>query len=94
MPVGPDGTREDVTPLCRYVTNDGQVAKIDKNGLVTAGTAGDSHVVVNYDKAVVPVPVIQPVSDRVGARYPQVATPTRIDELVVRKLRKVGIVPA
>ena len=51
-------------------------------------------MVVNYDKAVVPVPVIQPVSDRVGARYPQVATPTRIDELVVRKLRKVGIVPA
>lgn len=89
-----DGTREDVTPLCRYVTNDGQVAKIDKNGLVTAGTPGDSHVVVNYDKAVVPVPVIQPVSDRVGARYPQVSTPTRIDELVVNKLRKVGIVPA
>ncbi|MEO2022282.1 MAG: DUF1549 domain-containing protein [Pirellulaceae bacterium] len=89
-----DGTREDVTPLCRYVTNDGQVAKIDKNGLVTAGTVGDSHVVVNYDKAVVPVPVIQPVSDRVGARYPQVSTSTRIDELVVSKLRKVGIVPS
>ena len=89
-----DGTREDVTPLCRYVTNDGQVAKIDKNGLVTAGTAGDSHVVVNYDKAVVPVPVIQPVSDRVGGRYPQVSTPTQIDKLVVAKLRKVGIVPA
>ena len=89
-----DGTREDVTPLCRYVTNDGQVAKIDKNGLVTAGTPGDSHVVVNYDKAVVPVPVIQPVSDRVGKRYPQVATPTKIDKLVVAKLRKVGIVPA
>ncbi|MCP3696928.1 MAG: DUF1549 domain-containing protein, partial [Planctomycetaceae bacterium] len=89
-----DGTREDVTPLCRYVTNDGQVAKIDKNGLVTAGTPGDSHVVVNYDKAVVPVPVIQPVSDRVAGRYPQVPTPTKIDKLVVSKLRKVGIVPA
>ncbi len=89
-----DGTREDVTPLCRYVTNDGQIAKIDENGIVTAGTSGDSHVVVNYDKAVVPVPVIQPVSDRVGKNYPQVPTPTRIDKLVVAKLQKVGIVPA
>jgi len=89
-----DGTREDVTPLCRYVTNDGQVVQVDENGFVTAGTPGDSHVVVNYDKAVVPVPVIQPVSDRVGKNYPQVPTPTKIDKLVVAKLRKVGIVPA
>ena len=89
-----DGTSEDVTPLCRYITNDGQVAKIDKDGVVTAGKTGDSHVVVCYDKAVVPVPVIQPVSERIGARYPKVATPTRVDELVVNKLRKVGLVPS
>ncbi|MFP6602146.1 MAG: DUF1549 domain-containing protein, partial [Pirellulaceae bacterium] len=89
-----DGTREDVTPLCRYITNDGQIATIDKDGVVSAGKAGDSHVVVCYDKAVVPVPVIRPVSEKIAARYPPVATPTRIDELVVSKLRKVGIVPS
>src|SRR5262249_61157952 len=27
-----DGTREDVTPLCRFQTNDDQVAGIDPNG--------------------------------------------------------------
>jgi hypothetical protein len=43
---------------------------------------------------VIAVPVIRPVSDKVGDKYPQVATPTRIDELVVQKLRKLGVVPS
>ncbi|HLQ44008.1 MAG TPA: hypothetical protein VK137_04705, partial [Planctomycetaceae bacterium] len=32
-----DGTREDVTPLCRFQTNDELIAAIDQNGLVKAG---------------------------------------------------------
>ena len=89
-----DGTREDVTPLCRFKSNDDQVAQVGEQGLVTAQQGGDTHVVISYDRAVVPVPVIRPLSDLVGSRYPQVATPTRIDELVVEKLRKLGIVPS
>lgn len=87
-----DGTREDVTALCRFQTNDDQIADITAAGLVMAGAKGDTHVVVSYDSAVVPIPVIRPVSDQYGDSYPVVATPTRIDELVVEKLRKVGIV--
>lgn len=90
----PDGTREDVTPLCRFQSNDEQVAKIDEQGQLTTGDVGDTHVVVFYDNAVVPIPVLRPVSDRLGARYPSVATPTKVDELVVDKLRKLGIVPS
>jgi len=89
-----DGTREDVTPLCRFQSNDDQVATIDDTGLVTIAGSGDTHVVAFYDNGVVPVPVLLPVSDRLGSRYPAVPTPTRIDELVVGKLRKLGIVPA
>jgi hypothetical protein len=89
-----DGTREDVTPLCRFESNDDQVATVDVDGLVTAVGPGDSHVVAFYDNGVVPVPVILPVSEQTGAAYPAVPTPTRIDELVVAKLRKVGIVPS
>lgn len=87
-----DGTREDVTPLCRYQSNDDQVATIDQAALVTAAKSGDTHVVVSYDKAVIAVPVMRPVSELVGDKYPPTATPTKIDELVVAKLKKLGIV--
>src|SRR5580704_9493120 len=89
-----DGTSEDVTPLCRYQSNDEQVAKIDAAGLVTSAEPGDSHVVAFYDAGVGPVPVVRPVSDVVGPKYPDVPTPTEIDRLVVKKLRKLGIVPS
>jgi hypothetical protein len=89
-----DGTREDVTPLCRFQTNDGQVAEIDANGRVTGQEPGDTHVVVSYDTAVVPVPVLRPVSDLVGTKYPQVEIAGPIDEHVTHKLRKLGIVPS
>jgi hypothetical protein len=89
-----DGTSEDVTPLCRYQSNDEQIAKIDANGIVTGQEVGDSHVVAFYDSGVTPVVVMRPVSDLVGPRYPEVPTPTEVDRLVVKKLRKLGIVPA
>ena len=92
--VWPDGTREDVTPLCRFQSNSEQVAKITDTGLVTATEPGDTHLVVFYDNAVAPIPVIRPVSDKVGDKYPQVATNNRVDELVLDKLKKLGVVPS
>ena len=89
-----DGSREDVTPLCRFQSNDDQVATIDEHGRVTATGPGNGHVVVFYDNGVVPVEVLLPVSDLHGPRFPDVPTPTRIDELVVAKLRTLGEVPA
>jgi hypothetical protein len=87
-----DGSREDVTTLCRFQTNDDQIADISKEGLVSAGSPGDTHVVAFYDSAVVPIPVIRPVTPQYGENYPQVAATTKVDELVVQKLRKIGIV--
>jgi hypothetical protein len=92
--VWPDGSREDVTRLCRFTSNSEQVAKITADGLVTATDPGDTHVVVAYDSAVIAVPVIRPVSQLTGDRYPAVPTPTKIDELVVQKLKKLGEVPS
>ncbi len=89
-----DGTREDVTPLCRFQSNNDQVATIEQSGKVTATGPGDSHVVAFYDNGVVPIPVIHPVSDKIGPNYPSVPTPTKIDELVVEKLKKLGEVPS
>jgi hypothetical protein len=89
-----DGAEEDVTPLCRFRTNDESIATVDDDGLVTGVGKGGTEVVAFYDNGIVPVPVIVPVSDLVGGRYPAVPTPTRIDELVVARLRKLGIVPS
>jgi hypothetical protein len=92
--VWPDGTQEDVTPLCRFQSNSEQVAKIDENGLVTATESGDTHVVISYDNAVIAIPVIRPVTELAGEAYPKVATPTTIDKLVIEKLQKLGVVPS
>jgi Protein of unknown function (DUF1549)/Protein of unknown function (DUF1553) len=89
-----DGTSEDVTCLSRFRTNDDAVATVDETGSVTASGKGDTHVVVFYDNGVHPVNVLLPVSDRVGANYPVVPAPSKLDELVVAKLRKLGIVPS
>ncbi|MCP4170923.1 MAG: DUF1549 domain-containing protein [Fuerstiella sp.] len=87
-----DGTCEDVTDLCRFQTNDDQVADVTRGGFIEASLPGDTHVVVFYDSAVVAVPVTRPVSDRTGENYPITPTPTKIDELVVAKLKKLGVV--
>lgn len=88
------GASEDVTGLCRFQTNDPSVATIDERGLVTAGDIGDSHVVVSYDNAVVPVEVLRPYSDLNEQTYPQIASRTRVDELINSKLQRLGIVPS
>jgi hypothetical protein len=89
-----DGTLEDVTPLCRFRSNDEAIAAVDDGGLVTSTGKGGTDVIAFYDNGVVPVQATLPVSDRVGDRYPKVPTPTKVDELVVARLRKLGIVPS
>ncbi len=88
------GTSENVTEICRFSSNDDSIAGIDESGIVTAGAVGDTYVVAYYDKAVVPIPVLRPMTDRVGPDYPVVETRTTVDELVVQKLRKLGVTPS
>jgi hypothetical protein len=87
-----DGTIEDVTPLCRFQTNDDAVAKVDVNGVITCVGKGDTHIVAFYDNGVVPVAVMLPVSDQVGPKYPNIPAKTKVDELVLTKLKKIGVV--
>lgn len=89
-----DGTREDVTPLCRFRTNDDSVAEVDETGNVSSLGPGDTHVVAFYDNGVAAIPVLRPFTDQVGARYPIVEQATKVDALVVAKLSKLGILPS
>ncbi len=89
-----DGAVEDVTQLTRFRSNDDSVSTVSLTGVVTAKEKGDTHIVAFYDNGVQPIPVMLPVSERTGPRYPKVAAPTKVDELVIAKLRKLGIVPS
>ena len=89
-----DGSAEDVTPLCRFRSNDEAVATVDETGLVTArrqGRHGRRRLLRQRRRA---GPGASCPSPTASARaIPNVPTPTKIDELVVAKLRKLGIVP-
>ncbi|MFO0382269.1 MAG: DUF1549 domain-containing protein [Pirellula sp.] len=89
-----DGTREDVTALSRFFSNDTSIAEIDEFGRVTSGQTGDTHVVVSYDAAVVPIPVMRPFGPS-GTLSPMIASSkSEVDRLVLSKLDKLGIQPA
>jgi hypothetical protein len=93
-----DGTREDVTCLCRFRSNDDSIATVDADGRVTAGGRGDTHVVAFYDNGVVALPVLLPWrqtgtstgQSQAGSSRPR----NKIDQLVGAKLRKLGIAPS
>ncbi|MCA8986574.1 MAG: DUF1549 domain-containing protein [Planctomycetaceae bacterium] len=87
-----NGTREDVTPLSRFQSNDTSIAEVSENGMITSRSPGDSHVIVFYDNGLFAVPVIQPVSQETARNYPEVPAPTAVDQHVITKLRKLGIV--
>jgi hypothetical protein len=89
-----DGTAEDVTCLARFSTNDDGVAEVTPDGLVRSTGGGLTFIIASYDRDVVPVQVLRPVSEMVGEKFPDVPTPTRIDELIAEQLSKLGIVPS
>jgi len=89
-----DGSTEEVTELCRFTTNDGSVAEINEDGLVTSTGNGDTHVVIAYDKAVVPVSIMRASTlDMSGIAAPR-SSEHPIDQLVMEKLNKLKIVPS
>ena len=89
-----DGGSEDVTCLTRFRTNDESIAEVNEDGVITSLGSGDTHVVAFYDNGVSAVPVLRPVSALTGEKFPKVPTPTKVDELVVAKLKKLGIEPS
>ena len=91
-----DGTVEDVTQLTRFRSNDDSVSVISPAGVVEAKDKGDTHIVAFYDNGVHPIPVMLPVSDKVGTKYPKLASASgsKVDEHVTAKLQKLGIIPS
>jgi len=89
-----DGTREDVTPLTRFQTNNDAVASVDGSGLMTCVGPGDSYVISYYDNGIFSTQVMLPVSDQSGQSLPDIPASAPVDRLVTAKLSKLGIVPS
>ena len=89
-----NGVQEDVTPLTRFQSNDTAISEVSEDGLITCISPGDTNIISFYDIKVSSTEVMLPVNQKAGADFPHVETPTRIDQLVVNKLSKLGIVPS
>lgn len=88
-----DGTTADVTHLCRYETNDDEVARIDATGTVTAQRGGDTAAVIRYGSEPVLASVIV-VPAEVKQAFPEAKAHNFIDEHVLARLKALDLPPA
>ena len=92
-----DGTREDVTCLARFQTNNDAVVRVSRDGLATSTGEGDTHIIAFYDNGVAAIPVLRPVSSFAPRNKRNVRGANidhRIDRFVNTKLDKLGITPS
>ncbi len=88
-----DGSKRDVTTLARYHSNNASVAKIDENGRITAGQAGDTNLFARFSRFSVGASVIVlPRAD--GFVWPNPPAANYIDTQVFDRLKKLRIAPS
>jgi len=88
-----DGSAKDVTPLCRFTSDDDGIASVAANGEVLALRHGEANVMVRYNgKAGVSsfLMLVRPAP----TTYPRLPENNLIDTHVFGKLRRMGIVPS
>ncbi|MBL9084381.1 MAG: DUF1553 domain-containing protein [Planctomycetales bacterium] len=91
-----DGSTRDVTRLTAYQSNESPVAAIDQVGLVTAGALpGETAIMARYMNHIAVFNVAVPLSGKVEHET-YAALPRRnfIDDLVWKRLERLGIVPS
>ena len=89
-----NGSREDITALCDFRTNDEAVAPVSATGEVRARRAGDTAVIVSYRGNILPVRVMVPMTPPPGFKYTKVPEVNAIDREVFAKLRRLNIAPS
>jgi hypothetical protein len=86
-----DGSEEDVTALARFQTKDPALAEVTDRGLVSGQSAGDTHIIVSYDNAVVAVEVYRPFAASSSAQTADNRFTSEVDRLVQTKLDRLGL---
>jgi hypothetical protein len=91
-----DGSTRDVTDLTTYQSNDTAVAAVDASGLLAAGTLpGETAVMARYSGQIAVVQVAVPQTGKVDkALYAALPRKNFIDELVWKRLERLGIEPS
>lgn len=87
-----DGTREDVTPLALYSSNDSAVAEVTKHGVVQVRGSGSTGIMVRYAGQVAATLVDHPFAGP-GNRA-AFAPHNFIDELVLARLKRLHVPPS
>jgi hypothetical protein len=89
-----DGTREDVTRLAQYQTNDVETAAVDGAGVVrTVELPGEMAVMARYQGQVAVFRAAVPLGKPI-AQYPDFPAVNFVDELTLARWKKLGIVPS
>ncbi len=86
-------TREDVTALTQFSTNDDVIAGVTDVGLVTAGSYGDTAIVAACGGMVSTAHVLVPLPGA-ESRTLAFAPNNKIDELVTAKWQRLGLRPS
>ena len=88
-----DGTDRDVTSLAVFLSSNDASAKIDRDGLVTAGGRGEAFVMARFETHTVGSQVIA-LPENLAFAWTPPAAANRIDELVNAKLYTLRINPS
>ena len=87
-----DGRREDVTLLTQFDALNDSVASVSATGLVTAKSAGETHVMARFSGQAVVAQFTLPYA-RI-AEYPSIPAKNFIDEKLIAKWKDLGILPS
>ena len=89
-----DGTSEDVTRWTRFASADETVAHVDDEGLVSIKGPGETAVSASFLTGVALTRLRAPFGTVPDAAFAGAARANRVDDLVLDKLRTLGIVPS
>ena len=88
-----DGVKRDVTSLVSFDSTNTEVATVDKKGIVTPRTRGETVILVRFLEHIESVPLMF-VDDVPGFEWNQPTSKNYIDELVNAKLKQLQYLPA
>jgi hypothetical protein len=90
-----DGRTKDVSPWVKFGTSDDSVAGVDDSGLVTVKGSGEAAITLWYQSRVAFARIASPFPVRVaGDPWAKSERHNFVDDLVLRKLKALGIPPS
>lgn len=87
-----DGTQKDVTRDARYESRETNVAAVNESGTVLADGLGQTAIVASYLRKFATARIVVPQT--LPSPFPTITPQHKIDELVLAKLKELGVPPS